>query len=351
MNAWRDILKINFRQWDKLADFLELDAEKRSFVLKNSRFPLNVPLRLAQKMAKNDLSCPLLKQFLPTILEERRSLDFVADPVNDAQFRCTTKLLQKYEGRVLLVCTSACAMHCRYCFRQNYDYDCEQKGFQKEIAMIADDSSIHEVILSGGDPLSLSNRALKELLDELNAISHVKRIRFHTRFPIGIPERIDNELIELLASSRCTIWFVVHCNHPNELDEDVLLHLETLRRRGIVLLNQTVLLKDVNDHEETLYDLCRKLCDNGILPYYLHQLDKVDGASHFEVDEAVGHSLIRELSARLPGYAVPKYVREIAGEKNKTALSSGQDPKPLSSMSVQFVQSFESIHSSSSNRS
>jgi len=322
MNTWRDIFKVNFRQWDKLADFLELDSDKRGFILKNSRFALNVPLRLAQKMAKNDLSCPVLKQFLPTIVEEKRSLNYVADPVNDAQFRCTSKLLQKYEGRVLLVCTSVCAMHCRYCFRQNYDYDCEQKGFQKEVEMIQGDSSIHEVILSGGDPLSLSNRTLTELLDKLNAISHLKRIRFHTRFPIGIPERIDKEFVDLLADSRCSIWFVIHSNHSHELDEDILVHLEKLRKRGIVLLNQTVLLKDVNDNEEALYQLCRKLSDNGILPYYLHQLDKVDGAAHFEVDEAAGHVLIRQLSARLPGYAVPKYVREIAGEKNKTNLLS-----------------------------
>lgn len=318
--TWRDIFKNNFRRWDLLADFLHLDENNRQNVLKNSSFALNVPVRLATKMAKNDLSCPVLKQFLPTIHEEKSALAFVKDPVQDNQFRCSSKLLQKYEGRVLIIASGACAMHCRYCFRQNYDYDCEKKGFEKEIAIIKEDTSLHEVILSGGDPLSLSNRSLNELIDQLNDIPHIKRIRFHTRFPIGIPERIDQEFVDMLANSRIQIWFVIHSNHPNELDDDVLNHLGLLRKRGILVLNQAVLLKGVNDNIETLYSLCRRLSDNGILPYYLHQLDKVSGAAHFEVEESLGRQLIKELNERLPGYAVPKYVREIAGEKHKTNL-------------------------------
>lgn len=318
--TWRDIFQNNFRNWEKLADFLELDEHHRNFLLVNSRFPLNVPVRLAQKMAKNNITCPIFKQFLPTTQESLASLNFVDDPVGDSQFRCTSKLLQKYEGRVLLICSSSCAMHCRYCFRQNYDYDSERKGFEDELQIIKEDSTLNEVILSGGDPLSLSNRALKELMDQLNGIPHIQRIRFHTRFPIGIPERIDEEFVDLLANSRTQVWFVIHCNHPEELDPDVLSYLETLRKRGVVLLNQTVLLKDINDNVETLYQLCRKLSDNGIFPYYLHQLDKVIGAAHFEVEEENGRMLIQQLNKRLPGYAVPKYVREIAGEKNKTSL-------------------------------
>jgi EF-P beta-lysylation protein EpmB len=319
--SWRDILQNNFRNWEKLADFLELDSVQRNHLVPNPRFALNVPMRLAKKMAKRSLDCPLFKQFLPTVQELANSVNFIDDPVQDAQFRCTSKLLQKYEGRVLLVCTSACAMHCRYCFRQNYDYEVERKGFEPEIAMIKADATLHEVILSGGDPLSLSNRALKELIDQLDAIPHIKRIRFHTRFPIGIPERIDQEFVDILDQCRAQVWFVVHSNHPDELDEDVLGHLDILRKKGIVILNQAVLLQGVNDDSETLYQLCRKLSDHGILPYYLHQLDRVNGAGHFEVGESQGKQLIEQLNERLPGYAIPKYVREIAGKKNKTGIS------------------------------
>lgn len=320
MTSWRNILQNNFRSWENLADFLELDSVQRKHLVANPRFALNVPMRLAQKMAKRSLDCPLFKQFLPTVQELANAVNFIDDPVGDAQFRCTSKLLQKYEGRVLLVCTSACAMHCRYCFRQNYDYEVERKGFEQEIAMIKADTSLHEVILSGGDPLSLSNRVLRDLLDQLNAIPHIRRIRFHTRFPIGIPERIDQEFIDMLDQSQAQVWFVIHSNHPDELDEDVLGHLEFLRKRGIVVLNQAVLLQGVNDNLETLYMLCRKLSDHGIIPYYLHQLDRVNGAGHFEVGEEVGKHLIEQLNALLPGYAVPKYVREIAGKKNKTGI-------------------------------
>lgn len=317
---WRDILQNNFRNWENLADFLDLDSFQRKHLVADPRFALNVPMRLAQKMAKRSLDCPIFKQFLPTVQELANAVNFIDDPVQDAQFRCTSKLLQKYEGRVLLVCTSACAMHCRYCFRQNYDYEVGRKGFEQEIAMIKADTSLHEVILSGGDPLSLSNRVLKELIDQLNAIPHIRRIRFHTRFPIGIPERIDQEFIDIMEHSRSQVWFVIHSNHPDELDEDVLTQLEILRKKGVVVLNQAVLLQGVNDNMETLYELCRKLSDHGIIPYYLHQLDRVNGAGHFEVGESFGKQLIEQLNARLPGYAVPKYVREIAGKKNKTGI-------------------------------
>jgi len=318
--VWRSILRKNFTDWKKLATYLELDEIQQLAILPKSAFPLNLPMRLAQKIEKGTLNDPILRQFLPTIQETELTPDFVTDPVDDQAFRRETKLLHKYEGRVLLVCTSACAMHCRYCFRQNFDYDVSNKVFEKEIALIAEDRSIHEVILSGGDPLSLSNETLGTLFDALAQIPHLKRLRIHTRFPIGIPERIDAGFLALFEKSPLQCFLVIHVNHVNELDDEILAHLKALQKKGVVILNQSVLLKGVNDEGKTLKTLCEKLVDNGILPYYLHQLDKVQGAGHFEVLEEQGTFLIAEIAKTLPGYAVPKYVREIPGKESKTAI-------------------------------
>ncbi|WP_068468534.1 KamA family radical SAM protein [Candidatus Protochlamydia phocaeensis] len=318
---WRAILRENFNRVEALADFLELSSQQRQQLLFKPTFAINVPLRLAQKMAKQNLDDPLVRQFLPTRQENENHPDFVLDPVQDETFRCEAKLLHKYEGRVLLVCTSACAMHCRYCFRQNFSYDREDKLFLAEIEAIRSDASIHEVILSGGDPLSLSDETLKSLLDQLNAIPHLKRLRFHTRFPIGIPERIDDSFLRLISACSKQLFFVIHCNHPKELGADLFARLKELQKLGCVLLNQAVLLKGVNDDAPTLRTLCEELADQGILPYYLHQLDRVQGTAHFEVEEEQGRALIREIARSLPGYAVPKYVREIAGEPHKTPLN------------------------------
>jgi EF-P beta-lysylation protein EpmB len=317
---WRQILRQNFTRVDQLADFLELTANQRDQLLSRPAFIFNLPLRLAQKMEKGNLEDPLLKQFVPTLKEEEKQVGFVADPVKDATFRQESKLLRKYEGRVLLLCTSACAMHCRFCFRQNFNYDGKDKIFSAELKAIAADFSIQEVILSGGDPLSLSEDLLEFVLEQIAKIPHIKRIRFHTRFPIGIPERIDHTFLNLIARLDKQIWFVIHTNHPRELDQDVLHYLKKLQRIGCTLLSQSVLLKEVNDNVSTLKELCERLIDHGILPYYLHQLDRVQGAAHFEVGEEKGRYLIQELTKILPGYAIPKYVCEIAGEASKTPL-------------------------------
>ncbi len=320
MILWRQILRQNFTRWEKLADFLELDANQRMMILAKPNFTLNLPLRLAQKIAKNTLDDPILRQFLPTVEEERQTSGFTKDPIGDVLSRKTPKLLHKYQGRALLVCTGACAMHCRYCFRQHFEYDGADNAFKEELQAIADDDSIHEIILSGGDPLSLSDSVLQKLLMALSAIPHVSRIRFHTRFPIGIPERIDEGFLSLLQETRCQIWFVIHANHPSELDEEVLNRLRLIQRLGIVILNQAVLLRGVNDNLETLKSLCEKLANHGVMPYYLHQLDPVQGAAHFEVSEMEGLHLHKTLAGELSGYAVPKYVRETAGEPGKTIL-------------------------------
>ena len=317
---WRDILRKNFTSWEKLADFLDLSLEDRQKIIVKKNFPLNLPYRLAQKIEKGNFNDPILRQFLPTSAENVKSQGFVADPVGDQSFRCGSKLLHKYQGRVLLVTTGACAMHCRYCFRQNFDYDVEDKTFESELEQIANDSSIFEVILSGGDPLSLPNRLLKILIQKIAAIPHIRRIRFHTRFPIGIPERIDDEFLEIIKDTPVQFWFILHCNHPRELDSDVIEKMTALRQLGVNILNQAVLLQGVNDDADTLTNLCLSLVDQGIFPYYLHQLDKVQGAAHFEVAEEKGLLLMGEIAKRLPGYAVPKYVREIMGEPGKTGL-------------------------------
>lgn len=317
--VWKQLLRKNFTSWQKLAEYLSLSTEQCAFILERPEFSLNLPFRLAVKIEKGTLDDPILKQFLPTLEEKDNRSDYFEDPVSDATFRDESKLLRKYPGRVLLVCTSACAMHCRFCFRQNFDYD-KSKEFAKELECIERDSSIHEVILSGGDPLSLHNEALRSLLFKISEISHINRIRFHTRFPIGIPERIDADFLSIIEKMRPSIWFIIHCNHPKELDSTVLHHLKLLQERRVVVMNQAVLLKGVNDQVDVLQDLCEKLVDHGILPYYLHQLDKVQGARRFEVPQEEGEKLIQELMERLPGYAVPKYVREIPGKKSKSLI-------------------------------
>lgn len=318
---WRQIQRTNFTHWEKLADFLELNSVQRKEILQKSRFVLNLPLRLAQKIEKGNLEDPILKQFLPTLKEQTISPNFISDPVGDQTFRKGgSRFLSKYEGRVLLITTGACAMHCRYCFRQNFDYEKGDRSFQEELQEIRADPSIKEVILSGGDPLSLSDQHLKTLIFSLKEISHVKRIRFHSRFPLGIPERIDEGFLSLIEQVSQQVWFVIHCNHPKELDMDIFSHLKKLQKLGVILLNQSVLLRGVNDDLETLKILSETLVDHGIFPYYLHQLDRVQGAAHFEVAKEKGMELIEGLRKCLSGYAVPHYVQEIAGEMSKTPI-------------------------------
>jgi L-lysine 2,3-aminomutase len=318
-SSWRSILRKNFTRIEDLAEFLELSEEQRAQLVSRPDFSLQVPLRLAQKMAKRTLDDPLVKQFLPTRQELTIAPGFVLDPVCDVSFQKSGKLLQKYEGRVLLACTSACAMHCRYCFRQNFPYD-PSKLFEEELSQIEQDLSVHEVILSGGDPLSLSDEVLAGLLGKLSVLPHIRRIRFHTRFPIGIPERIDEEFLSLIGSLPQQVYFVIHCNHPRELDCDIFDRLAGLQKIGCIILNQAVLLRGVNDDENVLYQLSEQLANQGIIFYYLHQLDKVQGSAHFEVEEGKGRYLIEALARRLPGYAIPKYVKEVAGQASKTSI-------------------------------
>lgn len=318
--CWKSILRKNFTHWERFAEFLELNEDQKQFILKKSHFPLNVPYRIAKKISKKTLDDPLLKQFLPTVDETLTKEGYSQDPVQDGSAREEGKLLHKYEGRSLILATSACAMHCRYCFRQHFPYETQEKGFEKEIDRIKKNPEIYEVILSGGDPLSLSNSILESLLDEISTIPHVTRIRFHSRFLIGVPERVDDSFLRIIDKVPQQILFVLHVNHKKELDSDIFQAIDLLKRAGALILNQAVLLKGINDDQETLKELFLALVDHGILPYYLHQLDPVQGAYRFEVSEEKGRELIRSLSGVLPGYAIPKYVREIPGKSSKTSL-------------------------------
>lgn len=322
MLLWREVLRKNFTDWKKLFLFLELEERHVEEILPKSPFPLNLPYRLAEKIEKNNVQDPILRQFLPLKQEAEENPLFTVDPVGDLAARKAPKLLHKYKGRALLTVSSSCAMHCRFCFRRNFPYEKEEKGFEEELQLIREDSSLKEIILSGGDPLSLGNVGLGKLIADLNSIPHLKRIRFHTRFPLGIPERIDAEFLKILEGSTQQIVFILHSNHSRELDEQVLKALKTIQRLGIPVLNQAVLLKGVNDSESVLKELCETLADHGILPYYLHQLDQVKGGAHFEVEQERGKALLEKLAQELSGYALPRYVKEVAGEPHKMDITS-----------------------------
>lgn len=286
-------------------------------------FALRVPRGYVARMRRGDPNDPLLLQVLPQAAELQLAEGFVTDPVGDMESRAAPGLLHKYHGRALLVATGACAIHCRYCFRRHFPYGEESalhQGWQPAVERIRADSTINEVILSGGDPWSLSDRRLKQLTDALQAIPHVRRLRVHTRYPIVLPERIDCGLLDWLSSLRLQKVVVMHANHAREIDESVRQACRRLSSAGVTLLNQSVLLKGVNDRVEALADLSEALFETQVLPYYLHVLDKVRGAAHFDLPEARALQLHRDLTARLPGYLVPKLVREVAGASAKTAV-------------------------------
>jgi L-lysine 2,3-aminomutase len=286
-------------------------------------FALRVPRGFVARMRRGDANDPLLLQVLPRAAELGEVPGFTRDAVGDLDARKARGVLQKYRGRALLIATGSCAINCRYCFRRHFPYGEETAAANRwhdAIAEIRADGSIEEVILSGGDPLSLSTAKLAELSAALATIPHVKRLRIHTRLPVVLPERIDAAFLGWLGALpfRCVV--VVHANHPNEIDASVAAACSALTGVGATVLNQSVLLKGVNDDADVLAALSERLFDAGVVPYYLHQLDRVAGTAHFEVDDRRARALIRALTARLPGYLVPRLVREIAGEPSKTPL-------------------------------
>jgi EF-P beta-lysylation protein EpmB len=322
--SWQAAMKDAVRDPDELCRLLELPEEFSVAARAAARqFPLFVPRGYLARMRPGDVSDPLLRQVLPVADETADVPGFTADPVDDAAAIRQPGLLHKYHGRVLLVTTGTCAVNCRYCFRRHFPYEESPRSladWQPALDEIAADDSVQEVILSGGDPLTLVDRTLGDLIDSLAAIPHLKRLRVHTRLPIVIPERVTDRLVETLRSTQLTPIVVVHANHVQELDGSVAAALAHLADGGIVLLNQAVLLRGVNDTVEAQAALCERLVDLRVLPYYLHQLDRVVGAAHFEVPVEVGRQIVEELRTRLPGYAVPRYVQEVAGAGSKMEL-------------------------------
>lgn len=278
-----------------------------------------------EKMKTGNINDPLLQQVLPSSRENHLSMQEhgKADPVGDLNAQVTQGLLHKYHGRALIINTGACAIHCRYCFRRAYPYQessCTNRAQDDALNYLNKHAEIEEVILSGGDPLVLDNKKLSALITKLERIKHIQTLRIHTRIPVVLPSRITTGLLNLLQASRLQIVMVIHANHANELQGDEYAKLHLLDQAGITLLNQSVLLKGVNDNVTALITLSKRLFQCKTLPYYLHLLDPVKGVMHFETSKTSAHHLMQEITAKLPGYLVPKLVQEIAGSQSKTAI-------------------------------
>ena len=319
--AWQKLLAQAINNPSELLEILDLPAHALPLGhLASRQFALRVPRGYVARMRKGDVNDPLLRQVFPLHDEEILLPGYVTDPVGDLAAMPVPGVLHKYHGRVLLVTTGACAIHCRYCFRRHFPYgDANPASQDWDAAMdyIASDPTINEVILSGGDPLTLPDQRLAPLAQRLSDIPHLKRLRIHTRLPIVLPERVDEALLGWLRSSRLKPVMVIHANHANELDTTVANALARLAQAGVVLLNQSVLLHGVNDTVRTLADLSERLFETGVTPYYLHLLDKVQGASHFDVKSAHAQQLMQELRNCLPGYLVPRLVQEHGGAPSK----------------------------------
>ncbi len=316
---WRRELFEAFTTVEALAGFLRLPVVPRP--PSQGPLPVRVPRSFAARMVPGDPDDPLLRQVLPSPREREPAPGYRADPVGDRRAEVVPGLLQKYRSRALALISTACSVYCRFCFRQHTLAEGEGDT-DAVLAALRRMRDIDEVILSGGDPLMLGDRALRRVLAAINDMAHVRRVRFHTRMATALPSRITPSLIDLLARSRQQVLVVLHVNHPNELTPETAAALGRLRAAGIPLLNQSVLLRGVNDRCETLADLSEKLVAQGAMPYYLHQLDRARGTHRFEVPEAEGLGILEAMRAACPGYMVPRYVREIEGEPSKTPVEA-----------------------------
>lgn len=324
--TWQKALSDMVTDPNELFQLLELDPALllEGDFFASDDFKLKVPRSFIARMEKGNPNDPLLKQILPLGVELDSLLNYSdKDPLNENNVNPVPGLLHKYHGRVLVTLTSACAVHCRYCFRRYFPYDHNnpsKQGIRAILDYIAADPSIHEVILSGGDPLSVNDTLLQFLTEALSKLQQIKRLRIHTRFPIVIPQRITPSFVEALKLKSFEVIMVVHVNHPQEISEEVSQALLLLREAGVFLFNQSVLLKGINDEVNTLKLLSETLFKAGVIPYYLHLLDKVKGAAHFDLEMATARAIYAELTHLLPGYLVPKLVYEEPGKKAKTML-------------------------------
>lgn len=321
---WQEALSDLITDPEELLTMLELDPALLASARAAARlFPLKIPRGFIRRIKKGDPNDPLLKQVLPLGAELLTADGFSRDPLNEVEANPVPGLLHKYHGRVLVTLTSACAVHCRYCFRRSFPYDENNpgtRGWEKIFSYIADDDSINEVILSGGDPLAVNDKVLSLFTNKLRLIPHVKTLRIHTRLPVVLPERITDTFIEWISQSRFQYVMVIHANHPLEINDDVELALNKLRAANVQLLNQSVLLKGVNDDALVLSELSKRLLQVGVLPYYLHMLDKIQGAAHFDIPHEQAVAIHAALTRLLPGYLVPRLVRENAGAPSKTLV-------------------------------
>jgi EF-P beta-lysylation protein EpmB len=320
---WQAELAASYTRVEDLLTFLDLSSLKDDLP-ETIDFPFRVTRSYARRMRKGDASDPLLRQVLPLGEELLWTPGYSVDPVGDLDALRLPGLLHKYRGRALLLATAACAIHCRYCFRRDFPYADGAVTRQREAAVIAAlraDTRINEVILSGGDPLLLHDERLAALIAAIAAMAHVKRLRIHTRLPVVLPSRISEGLAALLQQTRLQCVMVIHANHPAELDGETAAALSRLQAAGISLLNQSVLLRGVNDSAETLAELSEILFSNGVMPYYLHLLDRAMGTAHFEVSAGDALKIHEELRRLLPGYLAPRLVREEAGKPYKTLVT------------------------------
>lgn len=318
---WHRSLSTAIRSVEDLVERLHLPTA--SIDEDDFGFPVMVPESYLRRMRMGDINDPLLMQVLPQKREQQVVEGFSHDPLEEANAHFAEGVLQKYAGRALLIVNGVCAVHCRYCFRRHYPYGEEPRRWeewQQSFEAIEGDPSIEEIILSGGDPLMLTDVRLQKFVNRIAKITHVKRLRIHSRLPIVLPDRVHGGLIDMLTATRLKTVMVVHANHPNEIDNDCVTALEQFVDAGLMVLNQSVLLKGVNDSVESLVELSRRLINLGVMPYYLHQLDRVTGAAHFEVPEQRGLELVAEMRKLLPGYGVPSYVRETSNDLHKTVL-------------------------------
>lgn len=325
-NTWQQNMAAAVTSAGELLELLGLRPQDVDLAADAAGFPLRVPRGFVARMRRGDPRDPLLLQVLPAAAEALAVAGFGADPVGDSAAQRAPGLLHKYHGRALLIATEACAVHCRYCFRREFPYaeQVDPAGrWESALAEVAADTSIRELILSGGDPWSLSTQRLDALTRRLRDIPHLERLRIHTRQPIVLPSRVDAALLHWLAGLPWQRVVVVHANHAQEIDAEVADALTAIRDSGATLLNQSVLLAGVNDSADALVALSERLLSAATLPYYIHLLDRVRGAAHFDVPEARARQLLAEAAQRLPGYLVPKLVRESAGEPAKRAIAAG----------------------------
>ena len=326
-DSWQHQLRTIITSADQLLGMLDLSPEQAGFSAQAcSDFALKVPLAFARRMQSGNPRDPLLLQVLAVADELTTTPGYQRDPVGETGATNPHRgIIHKYHGRALLIVSSGCAVNCRYCFRRHFPYSENQNSRQQwreAIQYLSTDKSIEEVILSGGDPLVATDAQLQELVLQIAAIPHVRRLRIHSRLPIVIPDRVTEDLLNAICHPDLQTVMVVHCNHGNEIDDSVASAMVRIKARDITLLNQAVLLAGVNDNAQALIDLSEGLFTVGVLPYYLHLLDKVEGAAHFDLPQQQAQRLMAEITERLPGYLVPKLVREIAGAGSKIGLSA-----------------------------